>query len=273
MKDERRSAGEADSDMGGQQDDGSRLAALLAGAVRDGAVDPGAEERALAAFRRARDRGTHGAVRTRRRDDWRPAGERRRGWPVRTTLVALAAGAALGGVAFAAIGPGIPGMGAHHEGAGRDRPRPSSSAPAGPRPGAGTGTPGPSAPGTTGGPGGSSDRPAAAQDTEAHCRAYESAGKNGKVLDPAAWQRLIRAAGGADDVEAYCAAQLKEPKKAKKSKEPKKAKASNGSTEKKEKKEKEKKEKKDTGDIKPSKPAKVSKSSGGKGATKDPKNT
>ncbi|MFF1694247.1 hypothetical protein ACFVXC_11555 [Streptomyces sp. NPDC058257] len=48
-----------------------RVDALLGEAVRSGAVDAEAQRRAVAAFRSARDEGTHRA-RTRRRDDWRP---------------------------------------------------------------------------------------------------------------------------------------------------------------------------------------------------------
>ncbi|MFF3483757.1 hypothetical protein ACFYXC_10770 [Streptomyces sp. NPDC002701] len=134
------------------------LAALLTAAVLDAAVDPDAEKRALAAFREARDEGAHGEARTRRRDDWRPAGERRRGWSVRATLVALAASVTLGGVAVAGIGSGV---GAGDGGGGRDRPRPPESAPAG--------TPGPSGPpepGRTDGFAGPSDRPSGTQDSK-----------------------------------------------------------------------------------------------------------
>ncbi|MGW5868020.1 hypothetical protein ACWFRJ_38410 [Streptomyces sp. NPDC055239] len=48
-----------------------RVDALLGEAVRSVAVDAEAERRAVAAFRSARDEGTHRA-RTRPRDDWRP---------------------------------------------------------------------------------------------------------------------------------------------------------------------------------------------------------
>ncbi|MEW2569547.1 hypothetical protein [Streptomyces sp. NPDC047070] len=190
--------------MGEREGDGTRpdLGALLAAAVRGGEADPDAHKRALAAFRDARDEGAHAAVRTRRRDDWRPAGERR-GWSLRATLVALAASVTLGGVAVAAIGSGVVGR---DDGGERDGTRrPSSSSAAGPGPGAsaGVGTPGASASGRT-------DRPSTAQDTVAHCRAYDSVKKRGKALESTAWQRLVRAAGGEDEVAAYCAARLAE---------------------------------------------------------------
>ncbi|MGW7224307.1 hypothetical protein ACWGJD_29900, partial [Streptomyces sp. NPDC054826] len=51
---------------------------LLAAALTGDATDTGAEQRAVAAFRAARDAGAHRA-RTRRRDDWRPVGRRARG--------------------------------------------------------------------------------------------------------------------------------------------------------------------------------------------------
>ncbi|GHA14448.1 hypothetical protein GCM10010372_12620 [Streptomyces tauricus] len=205
--------------MGEREGDSTRpdLGALLAAAVRGEEVDADAEKRALAAFRDARDEGAHGAVRTRRRDDWRPAGERR-GWSLRTTLVALAASVTLGGVAVAAIGSGV---GGRDDGGERDGDRlPSSSSAADPGAPAGVGTPGAAgASGTSGAAGsGSADRPWTAQDTAAHCRAYDSVKKRGKALDSTAWQRLVRAAGGEDEVAAYCAAQSTEAKEKKNSK-------------------------------------------------------
>ncbi|MFC8663168.1 hypothetical protein [Streptomyces sp. NPDC057199] len=184
------------------------LGELLAAAVRGGAVDVDAEKRALAAFRAARDEGAHrAAARNRRRDDWRPERERRGGRPVRATLVALVASVTLGGVAVAAIGS--VGGGTRDEGAERGRPLPTSSAPTGPT----AAVPDPSAPAQA-------DRgvrrPTTAQDTEAHCRAYDSVRKRGKALDSTAWQRLIQAAGGEENVEAYCAEQQAEKKGKKK---------------------------------------------------------
>ncbi|MFD0307102.1 hypothetical protein [Streptomyces sp. NPDC127119] len=187
------------------------LGVLLAAAVRGGETDPDAEKRALAAFRDARDEGAHAAVRTRRRDDWRPAGERR-GWSLRATLLALAASVTLGGVAVAAIGSGV---GGRDDGGERDGPRrPSSSAAADPGAPAGVGGPAESGP----------DRPSTAQDTEAHCRAYDSVKERGKALDATAWQRLVRAAGGEDEVAAYCAARSAGAKEKKNSRNSKSAK-------------------------------------------------
>jgi len=217
------------------------LGELLAAAVRGGAVDADAERRVLAAFRAARDEGAHrAAARNRRRDDWRPERERRGCRSVRTTLVALVASLALGGVAVAAIGSA--GGGTRDEGSERGGPLPVSSAPTGPPAAA----PGQSAPAQA-------DRgfrrPASDQEAEAHCRAYDSVKKRGKkrgqALDSTAWQRLIQAAGGAENVEAYCAGR---------------------SAEKKEK----KKEKGNAGKAKPSKSPKASKTPGS-GATKKPK--
>ncbi|MEU5699471.1 hypothetical protein [Streptomyces aurantiacus] len=223
------------------------VGAALAAAVRGGAVDPDAEKRALAAFRQARDEGAYGEARTRRRDDWRPDGERRGGWSLRTTLIALAASVTLGGVAVAAIGSG---SGTPDEEGERDRPRPSSTAPAESGTDAGApGASGPAGPGRTDGSDGSSDdssgRPSTAQDTVAHCRAYDSVKERGKALESTAWQRLILAAGGEDNVEAYCAAQLAEAKA---------------------------KEKKNTQKAEPTKSAKPSRTPGN-GTTKNPKST
>ncbi|WP_157881511.1 hypothetical protein [Streptomyces phaeochromogenes] len=219
------------------------LGELLAAAVRGGAVDADAERRVLAAFRAARDEGAHRAsAHNRRRDDWRPERERRSGRSVRTTLVALVASLALGGVAVAAIGSA--GDGTRDEGAERGGPLPASSVPTGPPAAA----PNQSAPAQA-------DRgfrrPTSAQDTEAHCRAYDSVKKRGKALDSTAWQRLIQAAGGAENVEAYCAEQQDEKKE-------------------------KKKEKGNAGKVKPSKSPQASKTSKasktpGSGATKNSK--
>ncbi|MFF6915915.1 hypothetical protein [Streptomyces sp. NPDC012466] len=181
-------------------------ALLIASLIRDG-VDAEAEQRAVAAFRAARDAG---ALRTRghRRDDWRSGERRHRGRSLKTTLSVLLASLTLGGVAVAAIGA----AGSPQEGttdAPDRKPAPSSAPhdPAGkpPRgshsPGSGTG----SAPAHPG-------RPSPAQDTEAHCRAYERAGRHGEAMEATAWQRLVTAAGGERNVTAYCAEQLTEPK-------------------------------------------------------------
>ncbi|WP_416984146.1 hypothetical protein [Streptomyces sp. T028] len=175
------------------------LEALLAEALRaaGGPAAPTAgsegELRAVAAFRAARDAGAHTA-RTRRRDDWRPRTRRSTARSLRATLSVAVASLALGGVAFAAIGS------AGDDSADAKGPQRSASASEG-RSGTPSLTPSPSAPADR-------DRPVTAQDTEAHCRAYEQVKDRGKALDSASWQRLVTAAGGEENVEAYCAAQM-----------------------------------------------------------------
>ncbi|MET9846080.1 hypothetical protein ACFZC6_29955 [Streptomyces ossamyceticus] len=175
--------------------DPAALETALSAAIRAGELEPEAEQRALAAFRAARGTEAHRA-RTRRRDDWRVPAERRARRPVRMALGVAFASLTLGGAAVAAIGSaGSPADGADAE----ETTRPTASAPG--RPGDGdpsTSSRGPSA----------TDGPARAQDTEAHCRAYERVGDRGKALDARAWQQLVAAAGGKDEVAAYCAEQL-----------------------------------------------------------------
>ncbi|MHA5052647.1 hypothetical protein [Streptomyces sp. SD15] len=177
---------------------------LLAAAVRGRvASDAGAEARAVAAFRAARDEGAHAVrpARSRRRDDWRPREQRKAGRPLRTTLAVLLASLTLGGVAVAGIGSVSDDGGADQGGT-----RPSSSAstdgsgsePANPTPSDSAG-PGRAEPG---------GHPSQAQDMEAHCRAYDAVKGRGKALSSTAWQRLIDAAGGEGNVETYCAGQL-----------------------------------------------------------------
>ena len=58
-----------------EQQNGGGFPALLGAALRDLVVDGEAERRAVAAFRVARDSGTHAtshATGPRREDDWRP---------------------------------------------------------------------------------------------------------------------------------------------------------------------------------------------------------
>ncbi|MGX9883607.1 hypothetical protein [Streptomyces sp. NPDC002276] len=58
-----------------EQRNGDGFPALLGAALRDVVVDDEAERRAVAAFRLARDSGTHAtgdATGPRREDDWRP---------------------------------------------------------------------------------------------------------------------------------------------------------------------------------------------------------
>ncbi|MFG3716828.1 hypothetical protein ACGF8D_03325 [Streptomyces massasporeus] len=172
----------------GPRDDTALHTALAAALLAD---DPGpeGEHRAVAAFRTARDAGAHGA-RTRHRDDWRQPATRRTGRPVKTTVAAVFTSIALGGVAVAAIGS----VGPSANGTGGRTP--SSPVPA--RPG-GTATQTPS-----GGPG-RGDGPSSVPDVAAQCRAYERVEGRGAALDASAWQRLVAAAGGADEVDAYCA--------------------------------------------------------------------
>jgi hypothetical protein len=175
--------------------DGAALEALLAATLRGDRIDAEAERRAVAAFRAARESGAHRA-RTRRRDDWRTREQRRARWSVKATLSVLLASLTLGGVAVAAIG--VAGSSTDGAGSRRERPQPSAGAP-GRSPGES-----PVSPSTSAGP----DRPAPAQDTEAHCRAYEQVKAQGKVLDATAWQRLVAAAGGEEHVAAYCSRRL-----------------------------------------------------------------
>ncbi|MFD8214991.1 hypothetical protein ACFV2U_14950 [Streptomyces sp. NPDC059697] len=176
--------------------DAATLETELGAVLRRGHLDPEAEQRALTAFRAARDTGTHRA-RTRRRDDWRLPAERRAGRPVKMTLGVVFASLTLGGVAVAAIGS--VGSSTGGDGAGRGTAHPSAVAPDQP------GGEASSAPSRVPGP---TDRPATAQDTEAHCHAYEQVKDRGKALDARAWQRLVTAAGGKDKVAAYCSEQL-----------------------------------------------------------------
>ncbi|MEU5532087.1 hypothetical protein [Streptomyces sp. NPDC020362] len=178
--------------------DSATLEAVLAAAMRTERLDPEAEQRALTAFRSAAHGDGARRARTRRRDDWRPSGERRLGRPVRMTFGVAFASLTLGGVAVAAIGSA--GSSADHAGSGRGTARPSAVAPD---------RPGGTAPSASSGGPGATGRPSTAKDTEAHCRAYEQVEKHGKALEATAWQRLVAAAGGKDKVSAYCSEQLR----------------------------------------------------------------
>jgi hypothetical protein len=187
--------GDAVSGSGDVRDDAA-LETALAAAMREGDLDPDAEQRALAAFRTAHDAGAHRA-RTRRRDDWRVPAERRAGRPLKTTFGVVFASLALGGVAVAAIGS----AGSSTDGAGRGTSHPSAVAPhrtGGAASSASPGGRGPQHGSVTG------------KETEAHCRAYEHVKDRGKALDATAWQRLVAAAGEEDNVAAYCARELAE---------------------------------------------------------------
>ncbi|MFI6566241.1 hypothetical protein [Streptomyces sp. NPDC050534] len=173
---------------------GPALESLIAGVLRTEALDADAERRAVAAFRAAHRAGVPGA-RTRRRDDWRPREHRRIRRSLRVTFTLSLAGLTLGGVAFAAIDS------AHRSSHDGHASRQQTHAPAAAS-GTASHTPGsPAAP----------DQPPTAKDTEAHCRAYEKAEGSGKALESTAWQRLVAAAGGKDNVTAYCAAKLRQP--------------------------------------------------------------
>ncbi|AIS00143.1 hypothetical protein [Streptomyces glaucescens] len=178
---------------GGLDEAGVR--ALLAAAVRAERVDAEGELRAVAAFRAARETGAHRA-RTRRRDDWRPRGRRR--WSarsMRTAFSLFAASLTLGGVAVAGIGSG----GSAPQEPAEDRRR---TAPSGDTPAPRTDRPAGRTPGT--GPA-RQDHPPTAADTEAHCRAYERVEGRGRAMAAEAWQRLVAAAGGPEQVPGYCA--------------------------------------------------------------------
>ncbi|MFF4564383.1 hypothetical protein [Streptomyces sp. NPDC001435] len=172
------------------------LEVLLGAALRAGAVDPEAEQRAAAAFRAARDAGAHRAG-TRRRDDWRPRERGRGRRSVRTTVAMALASLTLGGVAVAAIGT-VASHGGNDDG---HRPAPATGTTDGPAVRPSRTSLAPSGPGAHG-------RPDTAKDTLAHCRAYEQVKGRGKALGSTTWQRLVRAARGEQNVAAYCARQL-----------------------------------------------------------------
>ncbi|WP_171114242.1 MULTISPECIES: hypothetical protein [Streptomyces] len=177
--------------------DAAALEALLSAAVPRGhRPDTEGEQRAVAAFRAARDAGAHRA-RTRRRDDWRPREQRRLVLPVKTMLSLFIASLALGGVAVAAIGSSDSPDGRVDD---RGRPAPPTSAPdlPGAEPSSAASDAAPAKPG----------HPSTAQDTEARCRAYDQVEGRGSALDARAWRRLATEAGGEDRVAAYCAEQL-----------------------------------------------------------------
>ncbi|KUN79853.1 hypothetical protein AQJ66_27270 [Streptomyces bungoensis] len=176
--------------------DDAALETFLSAALRTETLDPRAEQRAVAAFRAARDTGAHRAH-ARRRDDWRAPGRRRPRRSLKMTFGAVFASLTLGGVAVAAIGS----VGPSHGGGGADRDTTHPSALAPHRPGAAASPAHSGATEPTGGP-------AAARDTEAHCRAYEQVGGHGKALEAKVWRQLVKAAGGRSEVAAYCSERL-----------------------------------------------------------------
>ncbi|MFJ9663807.1 hypothetical protein ACIRPP_04175 [Streptomyces sp. NPDC101219] len=183
-----------------------RVEALLAAALTGDATDTGAQQRAVAAFRTARDTGAHRA-RTRRRDDWRPRESRTGGPALKATLSVLVAGLTLGGVAWAGIGTAPPSPGRAPEHA------PAASAPD-------------TAPSADPAPAlrqGAADRPSESSGqethkpgstspvTEAHCRTYERLRARGHAPDAPARRHLAEAAGSVAEVAAYCAGLLGGP--------------------------------------------------------------
>ncbi|GAB3003121.1 hypothetical protein GCM10023080_081020 [Streptomyces pseudoechinosporeus] len=180
-----------------KHDDASGLdstAQRIGEALRRRPLDDSAEQTAVAAFRSART-ASDGALRTRRRDDWRPKTRKQR-W-ARGGALTLATSTLLGGIAFASIG--VMDSGRHHTpqaGTSHEMRRPPAPTPGGQdSPSTGSGT----------APTASSSRPSTAKDVEAHCRAYGKVKDRGHALNATAWQRLVRAAGGEQQVAAYCA--------------------------------------------------------------------
>ncbi|MEV8532664.1 hypothetical protein [Streptomyces sp. NPDC051211] len=164
-------------------------------AAHDGAA------RAVAAFRVARDEGLHASARTRRRDDWRPAAERRLGRSLRTALASLLASVTLGGVAIAAGALPTP---FRETPAPEPKPRRSTSVPLPPPKPAGSPVPATPSVDRETRPAPRPAKPATAQDHEALCSAYEKVKGRGKAAESAAWQRLVTAAGGEQGVPGYC---------------------------------------------------------------------
>ncbi|MFI5556873.1 hypothetical protein [Streptomyces sp. NPDC051738] len=103
----------------------------------------------------------------------------------------------LGGIAFASIG--VMDSGQHpapQAGTSDSTRRPPAPTPGEQdSPSTGSGTP----------PTASTPLPSTAKDVQAHCRVYEKVKDRGHALNATAWQRLVRAAGGEQQVAAYCA--------------------------------------------------------------------
>ncbi|PAZ15976.1 hypothetical protein CLM62_10960 [Streptomyces sp. SA15] len=159
---------------------------------------------------------------------------------MRAAVALSLAGLTLSGVAVAAIGV----VRSSDDGHGDRRP-PQPSTTASSRAGAGASPAKTHTPGASVTPG----HRATAQDTEAHCRAYEKVKGRGKALDATAWQRLVDAADGEKNVAAYCAEQLAQPSAADKQ----------GKAEKTKKAQKTETAEKTAKPTKPSKPAKTTK--------------
>ncbi|QHA09298.1 hypothetical protein GQF42_44500 [Streptomyces broussonetiae] len=169
------------------------MAERIGEALRRQPVDDGAEQAALAAFRSART-ASDAALRTRRQDDWRPRTRKQR-W-TRGGALALAASTLLGGIAFASIGVVHRGQHpAHEAGTSHSTRRPATPAP---------GEQGSASTGSGTAPTSAPSRPGTAQNVEAQCRAYGKVKGRGHALKAAAWHSLVRAAGGEQQVAAYC---------------------------------------------------------------------
>ncbi|UUN28763.1 hypothetical protein [Streptomyces sp. FIT100] len=187
------------------------LEALLEAARRGGGTPaPAAQERALAAFRAARDEGRHTAPvpwwRRRRRDDWRPASVRRaRSALVKGLLAGVVVGA-VGGVAVAAGSGVIPTP--FGDGNEPGAPRSSSAAPGGTRQGEPAPEREPGIPaGSTAPPAGGvgPSLPGAAAGDAAQCRVYLAAlDRRGVPPTGQSTERLEAAAGGPQGVRTYC---------------------------------------------------------------------
>ncbi|MCX4824622.1 hypothetical protein OG883_33165 [Streptomyces sp. NBC_01142] len=190
------------------------LEALFDAASRPCALSPAAEEKALRAFRTAREEGVHAAPLRwrRRRDDWRPDGERRWVRALKALLAGVVTAAALGGVAVAA-GDGAISL----PFGGGAEPRPRQSAPTVPGAGEesvrdgrwGRGPQRPSRPSPSASYESPRERPGMAQDTVAHCRVYLAAVEGrGKAPGDAAATRLEEAAGNREAIPVYCEQRL-----------------------------------------------------------------
>ncbi|MET9373624.1 hypothetical protein ABZX98_05665 [Streptomyces sp. NPDC002992] len=179
--------------------------AALAAALRPRGVDDASAQAAVAAFRTARDTGLHTSRRSTRREDWRPAPERRTGRSLKTALAALAASLTLGGVAIAAAVP----LDLFDETEAREpEPHRSTSAPLPSQEPAtpsfespDSRSPAPEGVPTTPGVPGNPDHPP--RSSESLCRTYEKSLDKGKAMEAAAWERLVAAADG-EDVATYC---------------------------------------------------------------------
>ncbi|MDI3407867.1 hypothetical protein [Streptomyces cavernicola] len=169
------------------------IAEMIGEALRQPPADDRGEQAALAAFRSARATNDAG-VRTRRRDDWRPATRRRR--RARGGALALAASTLLGGIAVASIGV--------VDSTRHPAPKvPTSSPLRSPAPTRGEQDARPTEPTTS--PTASASHPGTVKDLEAHCRAYKKGKGRGHALKATAWQRLARAAGGERQIPGFCA--------------------------------------------------------------------